>query len=364
MRKSGLPYLVDVSDTPAAAQAPPAQAPPPPARRGAARTVALTVLVLALVVAVFASLAVGSKSVALGDVFAALGGSREGDAVVVRDLRVPRTVLGLLVGLALGAAGAVAQDITRNPLGDPGLIGVSAGAAFAVAAGIGLFSLTHSYQYIWFAFLGGALAGLLAYTVGGTGYGGATPAKLALAGAAVTLFLGSFTSALVLLDVNTLDQYRSWAVGSLAGRNADLGPQLAPFVIAGLILALALSGRLNALALGDDLATTLGGGVRTTRALGAVAVIVLTGAAVAAAGPVTFVGLVIPHLVRAFTGPDARWLIPCSALGGGVLLLAADVIGRVVARPGELEAGVVTAVIGAPFLAVMVKRGKLREHTR
>ncbi|WP_369268503.1 iron chelate uptake ABC transporter family permease subunit, partial [Streptomyces harbinensis] len=246
-----------------------AQAPPPPARRGAARTVALTVLVLALVVAVFASLAIGSKSVALGDVFAALGGSREGDAVVVRDLRVPRTVLGLLVGLALGAAGAVAQDITRNPLGDPGLIGVSAGAAFAVAAGIGLFSLTHSYQYIWFAFLGGALAGLLAYTVGGTGYGGATPAKLALAGAAVTLFLGSFTSALVLLDVNTLDQWRSWAVGSLAGRNADLGPQLAPFVIAGLILALALSGRLNALALGDDLATTLGGGVRTTRALGA-----------------------------------------------------------------------------------------------
>jgi iron complex transport system permease protein len=327
------------------------------------RLTVLTVLFLALVTAVFASLAIGTKAVPFSDVLAALGGSDAGDAVVVRELRMPRTVLGLLVGLALGAAGAVAQDITRNPLGDPGLIGVSAGAAFAVAASIGLLGLTSPYQYIWFAFLGGALAGLLAYAVGGTGYGGATPAKLALAGAAVTVLLDAFTNTLVLLDVRTLDQYRYWAVGSLAGRDAELAARLSVFIVAGLILAIALSGRLNALALGDDLASTLGTRVRTTRALGAVAVILLTGAAVAAAGPVTFVGLVIPHIVRAFTGPDARWLVPCSALGGAVLLLTADVIGRIVARPGELEAGVVTAAIGAPFLAALVKRGKLREHT-
>ncbi|MEV0170391.1 iron ABC transporter permease [Streptomyces sp. NPDC050803] len=344
----------------------PVAAPPAlPSRSSSRRRSAVLLALLAtLAVAGCASLAIGTKAVPLSDVLSALGGGTDGDAVVVRELRMPRTLLGLLAGLALGAAGAVAQDITRNPLGDPGLIGVSAGAAFSVAASIGLLGLTSSYQYVWFAFLGGALAGLIAYAVGGTGYGGATPAKLALAGAAVTVLLDAGTNALVLLDVRTLDQYRYWAVGSLAGRDAQLGVQLLPFLIAGLFLALALSGRLNALALGDDLASTLGTQVRTTRALGALAVVLLTGAAVAAAGPVTFVGLVVPHVVRAFTGPDARWLVPCSALGGATLVLAADVIGRIVARPGELEAGVVTAFVGAPFLAVMVKRGKLKEHTR
>ncbi|GAB2728171.1 iron chelate uptake ABC transporter family permease subunit [Streptomyces bullii] len=350
--------------TPSAKSADPLAPPGPPPRHPAARFALPAVLFAALLALGCASLAVGTKAVPLSDVLAALGGGTDGDAVVVRELRMPRTLLGLLVGLALGAAGAVAQEITRNPLGDPGLIGVSAGGAFAVAASIGLLGLSSSYQYVWFAFLGGGLAGLLAYVVGGTGHGGATPAKLALAGAAVTVLLDSFTNALVLLDLRTLDQYRYWAVGSLAGRDAELAVQMLPFIAAGLLLALALTGRLNALALGDDLATTLGTRVRGTRALGAVAVIVLTGAAVAAAGPVTFVGLVVPHVVRAFTGPDARWLVPCSALGGAVLMLAADVIGRVVARPGELEAGVVTALVGAPFLAALVKRGKLKEHTR
>lgn len=324
----------------------------------------LTVLLALVAAMVCASLAIGTKSVPLSDVLAAMGGSDEGDAVVIRELRMPRTFLGLLVGIALGAAGAVAQDITRNPLGDPGLIGISAGGSFAVAASIGVLGLTSSYQYIWFAFLGGALAGLIAYAVGGTGYGGATPAKLALAGAAVTVLLDAGTNTLVLMDVRTLDQYRFWAVGSLAGRDAGLGMELLPFVLVGLVLALGLSGRLNSLALGDDLASSLGTPVRSTRALGALAVVLLTGAAVAAAGPVTFVGLVVPHVVRAFTGPDARWLVPCSALGGASLMLAADVVGRMVARPGELEAGVVTALLGAPFLALLVKRGKLKEHTR
>ncbi|MGW0394995.1 FecCD family ABC transporter permease [Streptomyces sp. NPDC003042] len=345
----------------AAASASPAPPPPP---RVAARALVAVVLLAAVAAMVCASLAIGTKSVPLSDVLAAIGGSTEGDAVVVRELRMPRTLLGLLVGLSLGAAGAVAQDITRNPLGDPGLIGISAGGAFAVAAGIGLLGLTSSYQYVWFAFLGGALAGLIAYTVGGTGYGGATPAKLALAGAAVTVLLEAGTNTLVLLDVSTLDQYRFWAVGSLAGRDGALALELLPFVVVGLLLALLLSGRLNALALGDDLASSLGTKVKTTRALGALAVVLLTGAAVAAAGPVTFVGLVVPHVVRAFTGPDARWLVPCSALGGAVLMLAADVVGRMVARPGELEVGVVTALLGAPFLALLVKRGKLKEHTR
>lgn len=317
-----------------------------------------------LAVAVFASLALGTKYVPLSDVFAAVGGSREGDAVVVRDLRMPRTLLGLLVGLALGMAGALAQEITRNPLGDPGLIGVSAGGAFGVAGAIGLFGWTASYQYIWAAFVMGAVAGGLAYLVGGTGYGGATPAKLALAGAAVSALLEAFTSALVLLDVNTLDQYRSWAVGSLAGRERELAWQLLPFIGVGVTLALSLAGRLNALALGDDLASSLGTRVRSTRLVGAVAVILLTGAAVAAAGPITFVGLVIPHIVRSFIGPDARWLIPCSGLAGAALMLGADVVGRLVAHPAELEVGVVTAFLGAPFLILLVKSGRLKERSR
>ncbi|MEU6862177.1 iron ABC transporter permease [Streptomyces sp. NPDC046876] len=349
---------------PAVGRNPAGNAPAGPRSRATSRAVLTVGLLGALLLAVCASLALGTKSVPLSDVLHAMAGGTEGDAVVIRELRMPRTLLGIVVGLSLGAAGAVAQDITRNPLGDPGLIGISAGGSFAVALGIGALGLTSPYQYVWFAFLGAALAGLLAYSVGGTGHGGATPAKLALAGAAVTVLLDAGTNTLVLLDVRTLDQYRFWAVGSLAGRDSALAVDLLPFVLAGLLLALGLSGRLNALALGDDLARSLGTKVRTTRVLGAVAVILLAGTAVAAAGPVTFIGLVVPHVVRAFTGPDARWLVPCSALGGAALMLTADVVGRMVARPGELEAGVVTALLGAPFLALLVKRGKLKEHTR
>ncbi|UGQ10818.1 iron ABC transporter permease [Yinghuangia sp. ASG 101] len=315
-----------------------------------------------VVVALVASLAIGTKNVAPTEVLAMLGGDREGDAGLIWDLRVPRTLMGLLVGVSIGVAGAVAQNITRNPLADPGLIGISAGAAFAVAASVGLLGLEGTYAYVWFAFLGAAVAGAFAYVIGGTGGGGATPAKLALAGAAISVLLDAATSALVLTDPHALDRYRSWAVGSLTGRGNDLVWQLAPFVVAGLVLALVISGRLNALALGDDLATTLGAKAGTTRLLGAAVVVVLTGAAVAAAGPIVFVGLVVPHVLRAFVGPDARWLVPCSGLAGAVLLLAADIIGRVIARPTEVEVGVVTAFLGAPFLIYLVKSGKLREQ--
>lgn len=324
----------------------------------------MAALFAAVVAAALLSVMVGSKSVALTDTLRALIGDRTGDALVVAELRFPRTLLGLLVGVCLGMAGAVAQEVTRNPLGDPGLLGISAGAAVSVAAGIGVFGLTSPLEYVWFAFAGAALAGVLVYLIGGVRRGGASPVSLALAGAAVTALLGSFTYALVLLDVRTLDQYRFWAVGSLAGRDGSLAFRLAPFVLAGVVLALVLTPRLNALALGDELASSLGVSVTATRALGALAVILLTGAAVAAAGPVTFVGLVVPHVVRAFIGPDLRWLLPCSALAGAVLLLCADTLGRVLDHPGEIQAGVVTAFIGAPFLIVLVKRGKLRERNR
>jgi iron complex transport system permease protein len=329
----------------------------------------LAVLLAALVLASLASVTIGAKNVPLVDVLRALGGERSGAALVVSELRFPRTLLGLMVGIALGLAGTVAQELTRNPLADPGLLGISAGAAVSVAASIGLLGLTSPYEYVWFAFAGAASAGTLVYLVGGAGRtsarsGGASPVKLALAGAAVTALLGNLTYTLVLLDVRTLDQYRFWAVGSLAGRDGGLALQLSPFVLVGSALTAAITPRLNALALGDEVAGSLGVRIGTTRLLGAVAVIVLTGAAVAAAGPVTFIGLVVPHVVRGFTGPDLRWLLPGSALAGAVLLLGADTLGRVLDHPGEVQAGVVTALIGAPFLVVLVKRGKLREHTR
>lgn len=352
--------------------APPGQ--PPGAADQARRTTgrrgaALALLLAAVALAVLVSVMIGAKHVPPSDALRALAGDRDGDALLVAELRFPRTLLGLLVGLALGVAGTLAQELTRNPLADPGLLGVSAGAAVSVAASIGLFGLTSPYQYVWFAFLGAALASTLVYAIGGAARtsvrsGGASPVKLALAGAAVTALLASLTQALVLLDVRTLDQYRFWAVGSLAGRDGALAVQLSPFVLAGLLLTASITPRLNALALGDELAGALGVRVGVTRLLGAVAVVLLTGAAVAAAGPVTFVGLVVPHVVRAFTGPDLRWLLPGAGLGGAVLLLGADTIGRVLDHPGEVQAGVVTALIGAPFLIALVKRGKLREHSR
>ncbi|ROT32322.1 iron ABC transporter permease [Micromonospora sp. HM5-17] len=350
--------------------APPGRAPAGSTPRPTARRTAVVLALLAAVaLACLASVLIGAKHVPPGEALRALTGDRDGDALLVAELRFPRTLLGLLVGVALGVAGTLAQELTRNPLGDPGLLGVSAGAAVSVAAGIGVLGLTSPYQYVWFAFLGATLAGVLVYLVGGAARasarsGGASPVSLALAGAAVTALLMSLTQALVLLDIRTLDQYRFWAVGSLAGRDGALAGQLSPFVLAGLLLTAVLTPRLNALALGDDLAGSLGVRVGTTRLLGAVAVIVLTGAAVAAAGPVTFVGLVVPHLVRSFTGPDLRWLLPGSGLAGAALLLGADTLGRLLDHPGEVQAGVVTAMIGAPFLITLVKRGRFRERPR
>ncbi len=347
-----MPYLTQMSVEVAAA----------PGRRR--RVVVFGVLLVALVAAVFASLAIGTRTNAPSEVFAMLGGDREDTAGLIWDLRVPRTLVGLMVGVALGAAGALAQQVTRNPLADPGLIGVASGAAFAVASAVALFGLTGPYTAVWFAFAGAAAAGAVAYGVGGRGRGGATPAKLALAGVAVSALLDAATGALVLSDPEALSRYRAWAVGSLTGRDADDAWQFLPFVVAGLVLAFVISPRLNALALGDDTATALGARAGTTRALGALAVVLLTGSAVAAAGPIVFAGLAVPHIVGAFTGPDARQLIPASAIGGAVLLLSADVVGRVVARPTEVEVGVVTAFLGGPFLIALVKIGKLREHAR
>ncbi|MFJ2609160.1 FecCD family ABC transporter permease [Streptomyces sp. NPDC091279] len=314
---------------------------------------------LALAAAVVLSLAVGSRSIAPHTVADALfhfhGGSAQ---LVVRQQRLPRTGLGILVGVALGLSGALMQGLTRNPIADPGLLGVNSGASAAVATAIAFGGMRGPLSYVWFAFAGAALVAVLVHLLGSVGRVAATPARLALAGTAVTAALGGYTSAVLLLDPDAFDQFRYWNVGSLVGREADTVRQMLPFVAVGTLLALALARPLNALALGDDAGRALGTRPGRTRALGGLAVTLLCGAATAAAGPIGFVGLAVPHIVRVWTGPDQRWILPCSALLAPALLLASDVLGRVAAEPGELEVGIVTAFLGAPFFIVLVRRGR------
>jgi iron complex transport system permease protein len=251
------------------------------------------------------------------------------------------------------------QGVSRNPLADPGILGIEAGASLAVVVAISSFGVGSLTGYVWFAFAGAALASIVVYTLGSMGRDGATPVKLALAGAALASMLASITSAILLLDVATLNEFRFWVVGSLAGRDGSIAAQVMPFLLAGAVLALGSARSLNTLALGDDMARSLGQRVRIARAVSALSVVVLSGAAVAAAGPIGFIGLTIPHVARAICGPDYRWILPWSMVLGPSLLLFADILGRVVARPGELQVGIVTAVIGAPFFIALVRRRKL-----
>jgi iron complex transport system permease protein len=269
-------------------------------------------------------------------------------------VRLPRTVLGLLAGSALGLAGAVMQALTRNPLADPGLLGVNAGAAAGVVSAISFLGVTSLTQQVWFALLGAALVAVLVQALGGTR--GATPVRLALAGTAATAALYGYVNAVQLMDRAALDRMRFWTVGSLASANSQVIWHVLPFLLAGFALTLLLARPLNAIALGEDTARALGVRLQGTRIIALLAVTLLCGAATAACGPIVFVGLMIPHLVRALTGPDLRWILPYSALLAPVLLLGADIVGRLVARPSELQVGIVTALIGGPAFIFLVRR--------
>ncbi len=325
------------------------------------RRLLIVVLLLALLASTcLASVAWGAKPIPLGEVWSALV-TPTGDHsdLIVRSLRVPRTVLGVLVGAALGVAGGLMQGHTRNPLADPGILGVNAGAAFGVVLAIYTLDITSLLGFVWFAFAGALVASVLVFVLGSLGGSGATPVTLALAGAAVSVLLFALVQALLLLDQQTLNVYRFWVVGGLAGRGFEIIVPVLPFVAAGLVLALANAPGLNALALGADVARGLGQSIARTRVVGVVAITLLAGGAVAAAGPLAFLGLVVPHLARYVTGPDYRWLLPYAALLGASLLLAADTLGRVAARPGELPAGIVLALVGAPFFIALVRRKRV-----
>jgi iron complex transport system permease protein len=328
-------------------------APAPPTRR-AVRAFGLLLSVAILVLVALASIAIGAKELSLGQVWHGLfeDSGTYGDVVVAE--RLSRTVLGLLAGAALGLAGAVLQALTRNPLADPGLLGINAGASAAVVTAITYFGVTSLSGYVWFAFFGAAAVGALVWFLGGSR--GATPVRLALAGTAISAALYGYLQAVMIMDEAALGKMRFWTVGSLASATDSTITQVLPFLLTGTVLALALARPLNAMAMGDDTAKALGANLNRTRALSMLAATVLCGAATAACGPIVFVGLMVPHVVRSFTGPDLRWILPYAAILSPVLLLGADVLGRIVARPSELQVGIVTAILGGPVFIFLVRR--------
>ncbi|QNP73532.1 iron ABC transporter permease [Streptomyces roseirectus] len=327
---------------------------PPPGRRGAARSLGLVVSAVLLAAVAVASIAIGAKELSLEQVWHGLFQDSGNYADVVVGERVSRTALGLLAGVALGLAGAVLQALTRNPLADPGLLGINAGASAAVVTAITFFGVTSLNGYVWFAFLGAAAVGALVWFLGGSR--GATPVRLALAGTAITAALYGYLQAVMIMDDAALARMRFWTVGSLSSASDETILQVLPFLAAGTLLAFALARPLNAVAMGDDTAKALGANLNRTRALSMLAATVLCGAATAACGPIAFVGLMVPHVVRSFTGPDLRWIMPYAALLSPVLLLGSDVLGRVVARPSEVQVGIITAIVGGPVFIHLVRR--------
>jgi iron complex transport system permease protein len=307
-----------------------------------------------LLAAVVLSLAVGAKPLSVGEAWDGLFHADSAAYTVVHEMRLPRTLLGLLAGTALGLAGAVMQALTRNPLADPGILGINAGAAAAVVSAISFLGITSFTGFVWFAFAGAGAVAVLLYAVGGGR--SATPARLVLAGAALNAALFSYVNAVQLLDTASLDRMRFWTVGSLAAAQDYTVVRVAPFVAVGLVLALLLARPLNAMAMGEDAARALGADPGRARIAAIVAITLLCGAATAACGPITFVGLMMPHLVRALTGPDLRRLLPYCAVLSPALMLAADVLGRVVVRPSELQVGIVMVVAGGPVFLYFVRR--------
>lgn len=343
--------------------APKADRAPAPAvgARRRRRGLALAIGVGVLLACVVASVAFGAREVALAEILdGVLGADPQSlGAITVRE-RIPRTVLALVAGAALGVAGALLQAVTRNPLADPGILGVNNGASLFVVAGIAFAGIDTLQQYIWLALAGAGLTSVFVYAIGSTGRGGATPVKLALAGAATTAALSSLISAILLPRIDVMTVFRFWQVGGVAGATWEGMLTVAPFLGLGAVLGLLSARPLNALALGDEVAASLGVRTGRIRLVAGLAAILLCGATTAVAGPIAFVGLMVPHAVRLVTGPDQRWILPLSAIGGAAVLTVSDVVGRVAGRPGELEAGVVTAFLGAPVLIAIARRTRMR----
>lgn len=331
-------------------------------RPATARTAWLLLGAGVIIVLSALSVSFGVRAVTVDDIVAALSGHDDTIAQAAIITRVPRTVLAILIGAALALSGATMQAVTRNPIADPGILGVTTGASLAVVIGLAFAGITGAYGQMALAIVGAAVAATFVYAVGSLGRGGATPLKLALAGAATSAAFASLIGAVMLPRVDLLQSFQSWQIGGVGGADWSRIVIAAPVLAIGALICVASARGMNSLALGDDMASGLGENVFRTRLLAALGAIILAGAATAVAGPIGFVGLVVPHVCRMLVGTDHRWLLPFSALAGAALLLASDIIGRVIAPSAEeIQVGIVTAVIGAPFFIWIVRRQKVRE---
>ncbi|WP_119698769.1 FecCD family ABC transporter permease [Microbacterium halotolerans] len=330
------------------------------ARTNRMRLIGLITLLLVLLAVALLSVAVGSKQIPLPAILDAIFSYSEAveEHVIVVQMRAPRTVVGLAVGAALGVAGALIQALTRNPLADPGILGVNAGAAFFVAIGVAVFGAGTILGYVWFAFAGALAVTVAVYLIGSAGRGPADPVRLTLAGVALGAVLSGITTAMTLMDPTAFDQMRHWNAGAIAGRGYDILLPVLPFLCAGVLIALLVARPLNSIALGEDLAASLGTNILWTRIAVVVSVTLLAGGATAIAGPIAFIGLMIPHIARWITGPSQPWIFGYTLVLAPALLLISDVLGRVVLRPGEVPVGIVTAFVGAPVLIVLIRRRK------
>lgn len=318
------------------------------------------ILSLCLIVVSALSILYGSKSVDMETLSDALFTNKESFSISVVQARIPRTLFGILAGASLGVSGCLMQSITRNPIADPSILGINTGASLFVVVGIAFFSISSPSQYIWLGFTGAILTAILVYGIASVGQSGATPIKLALAGAATSMALMSLVNTIMLPNSQVMDSFRFWQTGSIGGAKWNMILVLLPYFILGLLLSFYLSSSLNTLALGDELATSLGINSKKVRAMAAFAGVLLCGATTALAGPIAFVGLMVPHIMRLLIGSNMHYLLPLSALGGSILLLGADIIGRVIASPAELEVGIITAILGAPVFIYIVRKVKIR----
>lgn len=316
----------------------------------------LSLSLLILFLCLLASMSFGAADISLDSVYAALisfDGST--DHLIIRTVRLPRSLIAMFVGAAIAVAGTLMQGLTRNPLADPGILGINAGAAMAVVMASFIFGTSSPTVYAWCAFLGAGVAAVIVYLLGSLGRGGMTPLNLTIAGAALTAFLSSLTTAILILSQKTLDEVRFWLAGSVAGRDLTLFLQVLPYMVIGLAIAFALSRPITTLSLGEDIARGLGQRTAWVKVTAAVSVVLLAGSSVAAAGPIGFIGLIIPHIVRWFVGFDYRWILPYSAVFGAIFLVIADIGARLLIKPQELPVGVMTALFGAPFFIYLAR---------
>jgi len=309
-----------------------------------------------LLVSFLASLNFGAADISVAEIYGSIfqfDGSTE--QLVIRTVRLPRSLIALVVGSALAVAGSLMQGITGNPLASPAILGVNAGAAFAVVLATLIGGGNSLNLYAGFALLGAGLTAVLVYGFASLGRGGASPLNLTLVGASFTAFLASMTSGILIVSQQTLDQIRFWLAGSVAGRDLDLLLQVLPYLIIGLLLSLSLGKQITLLSLGQDMAQGLGQNTLIIKILAAVCVLLLAGGSVAIAGPIGFVGLIVPHMTRFLVGTEYRWILPYAAAMGGILLLWADILARLLIQPQELPVGLVMPLIGAPFFIYLIR---------